>query len=536
VPPLLQDLAFPEPTLIWGLISRGLGLTFLLSFWSLSQQVLPIAGSRGITPIAHSLSAIARDFPSWRRFFYFPSLLWLSRSDAMLVALPRLGMLAAASLIVGGPHAPLAFACCYLVYLSLDRAFTLVYPWDCMLFEAGFWGMFLPATALLPQLGTLAAPSPLIAWVYRLLALRVIWGFGKHKFLGSKPQDSGFLKGFLINQPLPTPLGLLSQRMPMRLLELGLLSMFIVELPLPLAALFPGLWSSLAAISLIALMGMIWLTGNYGYFNLAMSVVTLSWLDNTTASALSLEHFTHLSHAAPAQLFLVFLVCTHTQLSLVTFPWDTFCAQTWTHWPLWQRAPRWLTLPVTLTRLLHPLRWLHAYGVFPPHSVAPGRLMPVLEATWDDRTWHTLHFRYAPTIENAKASYCAPHHERFDQSVVYEGLGLNESSMFRGIVGRWDPYGYGGVPAARMLMQRILQGDVPGDRFYDRSLERELGKPLAVRVRSYFFGTASDADFARGKHFERTLAGPHFAPLYRRTRSSSTTTTASGCGARSSAG
>src|SRR5262249_9743705 len=48
----------------------------------------------------------------------------------------------------------------------------------------------------------------------------------------------------------------------------------------------------------------------------------------------------------------------------------------------------------------------------------------------------------------------------------------NEASIMRNIAGRWDPYGYGGVPGALLLLRRIVEGTVPGSRFYDRALER----------------------------------------------------------------
>src|ERR1700754_5165575 len=41
----------PASELIWGLVSRGVGLVFLIAFLSLAPQVLPIAGRDGLLPI-----------------------------------------------------------------------------------------------------------------------------------------------------------------------------------------------------------------------------------------------------------------------------------------------------------------------------------------------------------------------------------------------------------------------------------------------------------------------------------------------------
>jgi len=91
---LLDKLADVSPELTWGLLSRGVGLVYLVSFASLSLQVIPTAGRFGITPISDSLRAIERHFPGWKRFVYFPSLLWISDADVILRSLPWVGMVA----------------------------------------------------------------------------------------------------------------------------------------------------------------------------------------------------------------------------------------------------------------------------------------------------------------------------------------------------------------------------------------------------------------------------------------------------------
>lgn len=507
----LEPLFDPSPELVWGLVSRGVGLVFLVSFLSLRGQVLALSGERGLTPIGDALRAIRRDFAAPQRFFYFPTLLWLNASDAALLALPWLGIVASSIIVVGGPYSPWAFLGCFLAYLSLDRPATLVYPWDCMLFEAGFWGMFLPATHVLPEIGAVEAPLPALAWVYRLLAFRVMFGFGKHKFLGTKREDHGFLKGFLVNQPLPTVVGWLSQKLPMAILKLGLVGMFLVEIPIPFAAFFPGPLSTIAALVTIGLMLAIWVTGNFGYFNIGLIVVALSWFDNRTARALSLSTF--FSNDAP--LFVHGLVALHTFLAALAFPFNTFCAHTWMMWSPWTRVrPRFLTWPIAFARLFHPFRCVHAYGVFPPQSPAPVKFAPVAEATWDGDRWEALEYRFYPTQETSRPKWCAPHHERFDQAVVYDGIGLNESCVYRNIVGRWDPYGSGGVPAALVLLHRLLEGTAPGDGFYDRRIEAGRGAPRAGRVRTYMLEPTTWVEArSSGKWWKRTLVGPHFPPM-----------------------
>jgi hypothetical protein len=190
-----------DPLLIWGLFRRGLGIVYLVSFLSLSVQIVHGAGRVGAAPLAKRLLRMKQDFPTWRRFYYFPTLLWLSSSDAMLQALTLVGLVAAALVIYGGAVSFWALLTCYICYLSLDLAIAIIFPWDCLLFEATVLGLFLPAAHALPDWRAVAAPAPALAWAYRLLLFRVMFGFGKQKFLGSRSKDLAYLKGFLVNQP-----------------------------------------------------------------------------------------------------------------------------------------------------------------------------------------------------------------------------------------------------------------------------------------------------------------------------------------------
>ena len=70
-----------DPLLVWGLFYRILGFIYFLAFASMTRTLLPLAGSRGVTPIRDILSKARSDFRSWRRFLYFPTLLWISTAD-----------------------------------------------------------------------------------------------------------------------------------------------------------------------------------------------------------------------------------------------------------------------------------------------------------------------------------------------------------------------------------------------------------------------------------------------------------------------
>ena len=105
---------------VWGLYTRLLGCVYIIAIGALWHQVLPWAGSKGMTPIAAVLDRYRTDFPSLpQRLAYFPTLLWLSPSDTMLKALVGTGTASALALIAGGPHSQVAAAVCWACLQSL---------------------------------------------------------------------------------------------------------------------------------------------------------------------------------------------------------------------------------------------------------------------------------------------------------------------------------------------------------------------------------------------------------------------------------
>ncbi|MBK7395774.1 MAG: lipase maturation factor family protein [Myxococcales bacterium] len=488
-------------------MSRGLGLVFLVAFLSLARQVVPIAGREGLAPVVELLAAMRRDF-SAARFLYFPTLLHLRATDRVLRALPLLGAFAATSVVVGGPHAPWALLACYALYLSLDVAVVLVYPWDSLLLEAGFFAVFLPATAPLPSLAALAAPAPVLAWFYRLLLFRVLFGFGKQKFLGSTRADTAFLHGFFIRQPLPTPLGWHVHRLPVAVHVALLAGMFVVELVLPFFVFVPGAPSAAFFLAIVVLMVAIQATGNFGHFNLLTVVVALPCLDGATARAFSL-HAVH----GPAALALHGLVAVHTLGALVCFPLNTWASFTWTTWPWWRRVPAIVRAPIAFYRALAPLRWLHPYGVFPSRSAPAIKMSPVLEVTWDGASWVPLRPAYFPVDERSAPRFVAPHHPRFDQAIVYEATGFHEASALRGLTGRFGPYGHARGSGAVRVMRAVLEGR-PCVREFLGGLDASPTPPIAARAHLYML-TAAPADREEGVWWVRRRVGPHLPTVQR---------------------
>jgi hypothetical protein len=494
-----------DPLDVWGLFTRGIGLVYIVSFLSLSGQVLPYAGERGALPVRRVLARITRDFPGPRRFVYFPTLLWFDSSDRMLRGLTLLGALSGAMVVFGGPFSPVALAVCYVCQLSLDLAMALIFPWDCVLFECTLLGLFLPATRALPELGASALPAPAIAWAYRLLLFRVMFGFGKQKFVGARKQDRAYLRGFLINQPLPSKLAWFAQKLPLPLLSAAVWFMFVVEVPAPFLALWPGVPSVICAVLTALLMLGIQAMGTFGFFSLITLVLCLPLLDGTTPLAFSLSAAFGDPKLAAATAFALL----HSLGALAALPFNSWLGQSWHTWAYWYQLPRAVQPCLELLRLLHPFRWLHPYGVFPPNNTPAVKMVPVFEVSWDNESWHELAFRYSVSHERSAPRFIAPHHPRGDQALIYDTFGLNATSLMNGVLGIWSPYPYASRAPLSFFCQSVLRGDEQSFLVGD-VLRAHATPPALVRVTTHMLEPVSLACHAEtGAWWKRRYVGPH---------------------------
>jgi len=72
---------------------RALALIYFSAFFSLLFQIKGLIGPEGILPAAQYLAAIAQQLGGLR-FWYAPSLFWISASSGVLMAVTWIGLLA----------------------------------------------------------------------------------------------------------------------------------------------------------------------------------------------------------------------------------------------------------------------------------------------------------------------------------------------------------------------------------------------------------------------------------------------------------
>jgi hypothetical protein len=485
----------PDVTETWPIFVRSLGLIFFIALFSLSFQLVAFGGKYGLSPLEATFSKVKRDY-GHLRFVYWPSLYWIvGTSDAAIRLVPLLGALSGLFLFLFGTHQRLLLFISWISLLSVDAGPSpSVYPWDCLLLESGFLALFLEQDS--------KSPSPLHAFSFRLLLFRVLVGFGKLKFMGSHHwNDRLYIKNFLMTQPMITKAGwFLHNLLPDSAWVVSLAIMFFVEMIAPFGVFFTGPVRTIAGLFIIALMFGIWLTGNFGYFNLLTMVLCIPCFDQSSALTLTLSHNVG-NQPVFASLFILLLL----PMSILQFgmnSWINCC------WPFWSGvyrlrlpAPLWITQFYSRAlRVLMQFRLVQAYGVFPPFT-SPAQRWAVCYEGSDDKgkTWKRYELNYYLSSTKSEPRFIAPHHPRFDHAIFYESLGTG--GLLQNVY-HHNPYGHHcSSTIYERLQMRLLQGgeglNAVAGFFRFNPFPNPLSPPGHVRVLVVNFTPSSIAHWWR---------------------------------------
>ena len=278
----------PEPSsyvLSRWVFLRLLGLVYVIAFLSLRGQVVGLIGAHGILPAGNFLQAVQRNFGS-EGYRLFPTLAWISSSDAALKLLCSVGALFGLLVMLGvvtGPALALAWLC-YLSLVTVGQDF-LTFQWDILLLEAGFLGYF-PGSVALAR-ASLALGRFLCfnhgLWLGRWLLFRLMFLSGAVKLLSGDPtwRNLTALEYHYWTQPLPTPVAWYAAQLPAWFQRMSVVGVFTLELGVPFLIFTPRRFRQIGAGLIVGFQLLIALTGNYCFFNLLTIVLCVLLLDDS---------------------------------------------------------------------------------------------------------------------------------------------------------------------------------------------------------------------------------------------------------------
>jgi hypothetical protein len=386
------------------LFLRLLGAIYLIAFASFGVQAAGLIGSRGILPAGQFLSAVHESLGT-AAYWNVPTLLWLNGSDAGLRTVWIAGVSLSLLLLLGVNARAIRIGL-FALYLSLDTAgqVFMSYQWDALLIEAGFLAVFLGSEVVVVKL-------------FRWLLCRLMFLSGAVKLLSRDPtwRHLTALPVHYQTQPLPTPLAWYFYQLPGWFHRISVGFVFLVELGVPLFVLAPRRIRLFAGLAIILLQLLIFLTGNYAFFNPLTISLCLFILDDAA-----------LNHLMPKRLLARISLQAHSVGRPVW--WSAVCwflavfvlfasgfqmvgELSGRHW-----APA-----DTVIRAVGPFEVVNAYGLFAVMTTTRPEI--IVEGSNDGTTWLPYEFRYKPGDLMRAPIWVQPHQPRLDWQMWFAALG-----------------------------------------------------------------------------------------------------------------
>ncbi len=422
---------------------RALGLIYFSSFYSLVFQIRGLIGPNGILPCGEYLQLIARSSVGDLRFWYAPSLLWISGSSQMLLALCWVGMIASVLLVLNLWPRAMLVACfvCFLSFVAAASDFS-GYQSDGMLLEAGFLSLFFAPAGLRPGLATANPPSRFSLFLLQWEWFRIYFESGIVKLASGDLQWRNFtaMDEYYQNCPLPTWIGWYVQHLPHWFHAATVGATLFMELILVWAILLPRRFRAILFFLVTCWQVGVILTANYAFLNylvLALGILLLddrlllnriprlfpqSW-NSLRAAVHSLSAAgrpTAAGEALGSDLTSVFLRWGRPltlAISAVMLLWVFYASTARLIWLLMPRAP----LPTIPVAMLEPFRIADQYGLFA--VMTRGRYEIEFQGSQDGKTWIAYPFRYKPQALNEAPRIYAPYQPRFDWNLWFASLG-----------------------------------------------------------------------------------------------------------------
>jgi lipase maturation factor 1 len=424
---------------------RALGLIYFSAFFSLIFQIRGLIGPRGILPAEQFLSAVERGLGPLR-FWYAPTLLWLSSGSHMLMAICWVGI--AASLLVTANVWPRAnlMVCfvCFLSFVSAAGDFS-GYQSDGMLLEAGFICLFFAPTGFLPGFGRRSLPVRASLFLLLWEWFRIYFESGVVKLASGDPQWRHLtaMDQYYQNGPLPTWVGWYVQQLPHWFQASTVVATLALELVLVFMLFLPRKWRIVCFFIVTPWQVGVILTANYAFLNyivlalgflllddrFLMRFVPARWqftileknietpIDDEDSPISVLREQPEQPDSVPSSGLGRQLQPIGLAFTAVILTWVFYATTV----PMLQMFWRSIPLPTAPLLALQPFRVANEYGLFA--VMTPNRYEIEFQGSDDGKTWTAYPFQYKPQAINKAPGIYAPYQPRFDWNLWFASLG-----------------------------------------------------------------------------------------------------------------
>ncbi len=411
---------------------RALGVIYFSAFYSLIFQIKGLLGPSGILPAGDYLQAVSSALHS-ARFWFAPTLFWISSSDRALMVVCWVGLTASVLLVLNiWPRAALAVCfICFLSFIGAAQDFAS-YQSDGMLLGAGFISLFFAPAGFLPGLGRANPPSRASLFLLRWEWFRIYFESGFAKMASGDTSWRHFtaMDDYYQNGPLPTWIGWFAGHFPHWFHASAVFYTLAVELVLVWMVFLPRRFR-IACFWIVAPFEIsIILTGNYAFLNYLVFSLGFLLLDDRFVEWIVpkqirgvLERRRDAVSAAETppdnwraawrkRLKPVRMTVAGICLGLVFYATTAIF--------IWTLAPS-VPLPRKPVTMLEPFRIANRYALFA--NMTHQRYEIEFQGSPDGTTWVPYPFRYKPQDPSKPPGIYAPYQPRFEWNLWFASLG-----------------------------------------------------------------------------------------------------------------
>jgi hypothetical protein len=397
-------------------ILRLLGLVYAVAFLVLINQVVPLIGANGLTPLDIYLKEVVSSLGSaGAGYVRLPTVFWFGHSDGALLTAAWMGFVLACIVAAGFANAPV-MAVLWFLYLSFVHAGQdwWGYGWEIQLTETGFLAIFLCPLLDMRPFPRRPPPMPVIV-LFRWLTFRIMLGAGLIKIRGDASWRNGTaLYHFFETQPIPNPLSRWFNFLPHIILKIGVWINWLAELVAPWFIFWPRMARHIAGAVIIFFQVVLIFSGNLSFLNWLTIVPALACFDDgfwarLLPRALVQKAKTAADNAEPSAGMLTAAWVVTLIMALLSI----------------QPVINLFSQKQIMNTSFDPLDLVNTYGAF--GSVGDERFNVIFEGTDDDTTgnkatWKPYLYNDLPVLLNKMPPQIAPYQPHLDWQMWFAAM------------------------------------------------------------------------------------------------------------------
>jgi hypothetical protein len=432
---------------------RLLAAIYFSAFFPLLFQIEGLNGPNGILPAQRFLLAVRGGMGSLR-YWYAPSLFWLSSGSLMMRSVIWLGLAASVAALFNLWPRLSFFACfvCFLSFVTAAQAFSS-YQSDSMLLEAGFLALFLAPRGITPGWGIASPPSRASLFLLQWEWFRIYFESGVVKLLSGDVEWRNFtaMDEYYQNGPLPTWIGWYVEHLPHWFHATTVAATLTMELAVVWMLFLPRRARFICFLIVTPWEICVIFTANYTFLNYLVLALGFLLLDDRGLRRLVPQRFRNTLPVTPQakavsrkteSLSILesvvedgeeiaptstvrdratwFAVWPNTAGLVLCAAMLTWIAYATTAEMMLMLLPD-LPLPTSPVAALEPFRIANEYGLFA--VMTRGRYEIEFQGSNDGQTWTPYPFRFKPQALDKAPGVYAPYQPRFEWNLWFASLG-----------------------------------------------------------------------------------------------------------------